>query len=173
MVSGVAGALDRPRAETESEAERLLGAFRHPVTHPVEESLGFGERGSGQHHQELVATVARDHVYTPGARLEYVGDQLQGFVPRAVAVGIVHELEVINVHEEHHEPLARASRPLELLLEPRLEAAAVVEASQRVEPSLMPQTLLEVPDPGRVLLALHHRAVPQGVPAGEYEPGVG
>src|SRR5215218_9367774 len=36
----------------------------------------------------------------------------------------------------------------------------------------MPQTLLEVPDPGRVLLALCPRTFPQNVPAGEYEPSV-
>ena len=84
----------RLAVEHERLAEGLLEALRHPQR--VATVLGL----LAEHH-ELVATEARHRV----ARAHRLGqtrpDRLQHPVARVVPEGVVDELEVVDVHEEH------------------------------------------------------------------------
>ena len=70
-------------------------------------------------------------------RAQHVGDLMEQLVADAVAVDVVHLLEVVEV--EHHEGdgVVRGRRTQELLAEAVVERPVVVEAGQRVRLGLV------------------------------------
>ena len=67
---------------------------------------------------------------TDGA--EDVGDLVQELVADAVAVDVVHLLEVVEVEHHERDRVVRGGRPQELLAQAVVERAVVVEAGERV-----------------------------------------
>ena len=77
----------------------------------------------GQQQQELVAALARDEVGLAGAVAQALGELGEQLVPGGVAQRVVHELEVVEVQEDHADaevvPAGAGERVLEHLLEQR------------------------------------------------------
>ncbi len=57
--------------------------------------------GLGQDQDELVPSVAPDDITCAGVRLQYRADVAEGRVTTGVAVGVVEQLETIDI--EHHQ----------------------------------------------------------------------
>jgi hypothetical protein len=64
----------------------------------------------GQHHRELVARNARDGVAGANRILQALCHFGEERVARGMAEAIVHELEAVQVDEQHREPRAVALR---------------------------------------------------------------
>ena len=95
--------------------------------------IGGGIVREVRKHNELVSAIARNEVPTRATdHLEHSRHDYESVVALHMAEGIVDALELVQVHDELVEPLAR-----DILLEPRTEVYAglvpVVEACQRVE----------------------------------------
>ena len=96
----------------------------------------LGEVGE---HAELVAGEARHHVAIAQHAADAFGDDLQQFVARVVAEGIVDPLEVIEVEEHHRQALASQATVLQVLDEHFVECRAVLQAGQAVVASHLAQ----------------------------------
>ena len=86
----------------------------------------------GQDHRELLAADAADDVRGPDRCAKDVGDLVQQLIADAVAVDVVHLLEVVEVEHHERDRLVRRRRAQELLPQPVVEGAVVVETGQRV-----------------------------------------
>ena len=102
-------------------------------------------------HGELVAAEPRRGVARADAGEQPPRQLDQQLVAGGVAEGVVDVLEVVEVDEEHRDPLARSPRACERVLEPLGEQHAVGEVGERVVERLVGEALLE-------LLALVHAA---------------
>ena len=114
---------------TPSSGERLLEELVHALGDRLDDEqrgLGAGQdrRTAGQvaqQQQELVAALSRDHVGLPGERHEARGELDEQVVAGDVPQAVVHELEVVQVHEDDAdgqvEPAGAGDGVLELLLE--------------------------------------------------------
>ena len=92
------------------------------------------------HHRELVAAEARDHVLGAQARAQPRGDRHQQLVAGGVAEAVVDGLEVVEVDEQHRELAAPVGdRGLDLVGEQR----SVGEVRERVVVGLVVELLLE------------------------------
>ena len=92
------------------------------------------------HHRELVAAEARDHVLGAQARAQARSDRHQQLVAGGVAEAVVDRLEVVEVDEQHRElapPVA--DRGLDLVGEQR----PVGEVRERVVVGLVVELLLK------------------------------
>ena len=98
--------------------------------------LGRGEGGAPvgtrEHHRELLAPVARDEVHPPRRGAEHRRHPAQHRIARRVPERVVVAAEVIDVDEGDRRRVLEAHAPLELVLEPREQAPAVVRARERV-----------------------------------------
>ena len=101
--------------------EDLAGERRHVLLLEVREE-----------EDELVAPDARDGVAGPHAPAEARRDLPQDLVADPVPHRVVHELEAVEVEEEHGEPRAGPPGLRERELHVVLEALAVRKAGQRV-----------------------------------------
>ena len=81
----------------------------------------------GEQHQELVAALTRHQVGLPRARAQTVGELGQQQVAGVVAERVVHELEVVEVEEDHRDGGAVALGTLHREDERLLEQLAVRE----------------------------------------------
>ncbi len=139
----------------------VLGADRDPGRdRELADSLGLeqseldadalGERGGapdvpgGEDHRELLAADAADDVRRTDGRAEHIGDPLQEVVADAVAVDVVHLLEVVEVEHHDRDRLVCGGGSEELLAEAVMERAVVVEARQRVGLRLVLETRADV-----------------------------
>ena len=111
---------------------------------------------------ELVPAEPADHVRVAGPLHEQAGDRCQDVVARAVAVGVVDVLEVIDVDDQHrgrHAVPVRVRRhPAELLD----EATAVEEAGQGIVIGEVAELALVTLAVGDVLHLHHQLARPLG-----------
>ena len=85
-----------------------------------------------EQHRELVAAEPGDDVLRPHARAQPVGDVEQQPVAGIVPEAVVHQLEAVDVEEEHGDGAARIGRGRERAVESGEEARAVRQAGERV-----------------------------------------
>ena len=86
-------------------AVQLIGRDKcseHPVRQPDGASVGAG---GGLDDGELVTAHPRNHVGVPHGCPQAAGDRHEQRVPDRVAMGVVHELEAVEVHVEDGERL--------------------------------------------------------------------
>ena len=101
---------------------------------------------------ELVSAETSDHVGAAKPSTERLGDGAEDIVAGTVAERVVDELEPVDVeHEERGTPVGLARKPLELVRQLFVEAAAVEEAGERVVARQPFQLLVGVPALGDVL----------------------
>ena len=79
---------------------------------------------------ELLAPEPADDVVRPDGAADGVGQELEQLVADAVAVHVVHALEVVDVEHEHGDRLVRHARLLQRAAEPLVEAAVVEESGE-------------------------------------------
>ena len=92
-----------------------------------------GRVGAAEDDREFFAAVARDQIGRAVDRaFQDRRDLLQAFVSGVVPVGVVEELEVIDVDEDERHLIFRADRAPPLGCEKLLEAAAVADAGEPV-----------------------------------------
>ena len=85
--------VDRRDRQVRHHRPDPLGGVQHVV--PAE---------PGQHHRELLAAVAADHVVPAHRMLDRVGHRAQHGVARQVPVPVVDPLEQVEVEQQHAEP---------------------------------------------------------------------
>ena len=71
--------------------------------------IGEGDVGIGHHHHEFLAAIAAGQIDAAHIGGDAAGEFLQHFVADVVAVGVVDRLEVVDVHDDEGERLARSS----------------------------------------------------------------
>ncbi len=105
------------------------------------ESLGERERGPHvarrKDDRELLASDSADDVGRPNRRAEDIGHFEEHLVADAMPVDVVDLLEVVEVEHDERDGVVLGRGPDELLPEPIVEGAVVVEAGQRIGRSLM------------------------------------
>ncbi len=124
----------------------------------------LGERGGAPHvagredHCELLAADAADDVCRADGRAQDVGYALQEVVADAVAVDVVHLLEVVEIEHHDRDSLVGGGCSEQLLAESIVERAVVVETRQCVGLRLVLETRADVGvvdgESGRVAEAL-------------------
>ena len=83
-------------------------------------------------HGELLAADAADDVGRADRGAQDVRDLVQQLVADAVAVDVVHLLEVVEIEHHHGDGVVRRGRRQQSLAQPVVEGTVVVEAGQRV-----------------------------------------
>src|SRR5689334_1243588 len=120
------GLVESVRAEEERRAADR-GADRFRDLH------AFLEAVSRKDEHELVAPIARERRALVGhGAAQQVADLAQHLAAGEVAVAVVHVLEVVEVEEDDRAVAAVAGDPRELLREPQVQVALVVQARQAV-----------------------------------------
>ncbi len=99
--------------------------------------------GPGQHHGELVAAQARHDVGLAHLAVQAVGDLLEQVVAHGVAEGVVDQLEIVEVDEQHGGNILVAPCLRDDLFEAHLEQHAVGEPGEFVAVRAQFQFLLE------------------------------
>ena len=122
--------------------------YRHGARYPADEQ------------RELVATEPRDGVAVADQAGEPHGAGHQQLVADLLAHGVVHDLEVIQVDEQHADGLTLLPGRGELPGDPLLEEQPVGQPGQRVVEGLVLELLFELVLPGNV-------------PQGEHQAGHG
>ncbi len=102
------------------------------------------------HHDELVAGDAADAVHGAGRALEALADLGQHLVAARVTHRVVHELEAVDVDEQHGRVRLRAAAARERVLQAVDEHGAVAESGQLVVRGAVAQLLLGVDHVGDV-----------------------
>ena len=111
--------------------------------------------GARQQQRELLAAVARRQIVVAGRGfLQQLADPAQADVAFDVAVAIVEQLEVVDVDHQQRDRATELAGALPFGGEPRVEAAPVGEAGQRVAR----RELLQVAVGGAQLAARARRA---------------
>ena len=80
-------------------------------------------RSAGQRDEELLAAPAGDPVHRADGAAQHRGDLAEHRVADEVAVPVVHVLEVVHVHQDEADLLARAQRGAEPLHGPPVRQA--------------------------------------------------
>ena len=124
---------DRDRDADARRHEELVIADQHRFAQDLDHALGDPDRDVGipqvaEQQAELVATEARDDVVRPQARLQPLGDRHEQAVADVVAQRVVHELEAVDVEEQHGDLPVVRRRVEQRLLEPLEELPAVRQA---------------------------------------------
>ena len=104
----------------------------------VAEHVGFEPGG---HPDELVATVANDHVVGAKPRSQRVGDSDQQLVSRRVTPGVVHRLETVDIDECNHQLLILPPHPGDLAVQRQDTCATQICACERIERGSPPVAL--------------------------------
>ena len=89
-------------------------------------------RPIGKDERELVAADPRRGSRVPHRLAKALADRPEDLVAEGVSVGVVHDLEVVEVQDHERERPAPPPRSIDLLLEHLAKAAMVCEAGQRV-----------------------------------------
>ena len=120
-------------------------ARHHSLLHCVADLLQFGLevicRDAGQHQQKLIAAVADQQICFPDTAADGLCNGFQRHVSGVVAVGIVADLEIIDIHQGD-------ARRAEVIAHYFLVIAAVVGAGQGVPVQLLLIALLFFHVPG-------------------------
>ncbi len=93
--------------------------------------LSRGMQG-GQYHDEFVTAQTRNDVAGTGAGAQPLGGFDQQQIADVVAQGVINVLEVVHVEEQHGQLFTVALGTQQGLLQPQLQAEAVVQTGQRV-----------------------------------------
>jgi hypothetical protein len=96
-----------------------------------------------QQHDELVAAEPGGHVRIPQAPPQALGYLAEHPIPLLVTQGVVYELEVVEVYEQHGDFGAPASRAREGAGEVLVERLLVVEIGEVVVGGFVAQLLLQ------------------------------
>ena len=104
---------------------RLDQVHRHPGS-------GIGVTHFLEQDQEFVAALAADRVAAAHAGADALGRLLEQPVPGAMAQGIVHRLEAVQVDMQHRQSLAVATGPADGLAEPVGEQGPVGQTGEEV-----------------------------------------
>ena len=130
-----AGCVEHDAAEVEGLPERVV----QTLDDGIDDRAGglFARHGPvaleiGQEHQELVAALAGDQVRAAHPRAQPLGQLLEQQVPGRVPERVVHELEVVEVQEEHADAEVVARRARDGVLQHLFEQHAVRETGQLV-----------------------------------------
>src|SRR5436309_214132 len=97
-------AMHRETGYTEACGDAVLGQHsvsRDPQPQTFREYLGLLHTGFRHEDDELVATVASDHVGLPALLLEQTSHARQDQVALEVTGGVVHLLELIQIDENN------------------------------------------------------------------------
>ena len=167
----VAGpAVGRERGDADRGGDRhrpALLADERPVAERLEDPLGgvpgLVAVGLGQDDRELVAAVAGRDVRRAQRRPDELRGPGQDPVAEQVAERVVDELEVVEVEHQHAQRAPAALGADDLLAQPLVQEAVVVEAGQRVAVGELAGVLVEAG-----VLERHRRLV--GHRPGELEP---
>ena len=108
----------------------------------VDDAQHVGLHFAEQQHHELVATEARDGVGLPQAALQAARDGTQQLVAGGMAEGVVHQLEVVEVDEQHHQVQAEALALAQRLRKAIAEQLAVRQRREFVVGGAVRQRLL-------------------------------
>ena len=139
-------------ADTLTSRPAMVNGGVRAVDEAAGDPLGLGGVAHvGADDDELVAAETGHEVVGPDGVGEPVGHGQEELVARLVAEGVVDELEVVEVDEQHRH---RRLRPGELLAQRLPQQAPVGEAGQAVVGGVVGQGLLEEAALGDVL----HRA---------------
>ncbi|HEV8572116.1 MAG TPA: hypothetical protein VGR49_03560 [Actinomycetota bacterium] len=130
-----AGGVGRCHGHPHAHGEAPLGR-KHGrgdgVPEPLRQGQGLIEAGTRKDDRELLAPDAAQHVLGPGGPPGHSSQRLEDLVARKVAVDVVHPLEVVDVVDEEPHPGPLPAGPPDLLAEPLVEIAVVVEAGEMV-----------------------------------------
>src|SRR6266540_1883827 len=124
----------------------------HADPHFLRHSVRTLHRRADQHQHELVAAVARREVGRADVRAALARRAPQHFVPRLVAELVVHLLEVVQVHEQQGERIARPVAPRHLASQPVPQHAVGGESGERVHRRLKLRLLDQIVEIGRARL---------------------
>ena len=130
-VHRVLGALRDPDRDAEPAGRGELG-LGEVVDDPAREAERVARVARGHDHAELLAAEPADDVRGAHDALEEVGQLDEHEVAEAVAVDVVHPLEVVEVEHEHGDRVVRPARPVQLGAKAVVEVAVVVEAGEGV-----------------------------------------
>ena len=124
-------------------------------------------RNAGQHQQKLITTVADQQIRFPDAAADGLCNGFQCHIPGVVAVGIVADLEIIDIHQGD-------ARRADVIAHHFLVIAAVVGVGQGVMVQPLPVALFLFHIPGGglgklILLLLHLLHHPQQVMVGGFQ----
>ena len=114
---------------------QLASVHRHALMQGVNDAVadGIGDFAGHlavQHHQKLVAPEPRHRVARTHRAGNALGHDAQHLIARAVAFGVVHVLEPVEVNEQQrHRPVC-VPRMQQRLLQPPLESGPVEQPGQ-------------------------------------------
>ena len=103
-----------------------------PLAHAVGQSHRVVGRAGREDHGELLAADPADDIGRPHQVGQDLGEPAQQLVTGAVAVDVVHLLEVVEVEEEQRHGIVRPVGPCELGSQPLVERAVICQARQPV-----------------------------------------
>jgi hypothetical protein len=130
-VHGVLRALGDPDRDAELPGGPHVGLGER-VDDPARQAERVAGVARGHDHAELLAAEAADDVRGADDPAEEVGELDEHDVADAVAVDVVHALEVVEVEHEDGDRVVRPACPVQLGAEAVVEVAVVVEARERV-----------------------------------------
>jgi len=119
------------RTANRRSGERKCTSFDR-FAHPLGEGDRRVLRRTGQDQHELFATVPSDPVDLPRVVAEDLGELPQHLIAGLMAVRVVDALEHVEIAHHARERFIQAKRVLERLVQPFLEAPAVVDPGERV-----------------------------------------
>ena len=116
---------------------QLASVHRHALLQGVDDAVAdgvgdFAGHLAVQHHQKLVAPEPRHGVARTHRAGNALGHDAQHLIARAVAFGVVHVLEPVEVNEQQRHRPVGVPRMQQRLLQPPLESGAVEQPGQRV-----------------------------------------
>src|SRR5712692_2740979 len=89
--------------------------------------------GLGEQDGELFSSVTADHVDFPQLLRENRGHLAQHFITKQMAKFVVQPFELVDIHHDHRHARVEPAGTLQLLLDSKLEVAAVKDSSQAVQ----------------------------------------
>ena len=126
-----------------ADHDRLRQCRHHPLRHR------FGDAGVGktfEQQRELVSAETGDEIARSHGLAEASGHDAEQLVAGGVAQGVVHILEVVEVHEQHGLAATAMIRPGQHGLQPGTERGPVGQSAERVGGRLHGQDALTVGD---------------------------
>ncbi len=89
-------------------------------------------RRSRHQQGELITAEAGQNVITAAAAAQRFRHAAQNIVPGGMAVSIVEEFEVVQVHDGHRQRVSRTPRAFRLFLVTLVKCPVIEQAGQRV-----------------------------------------
>ncbi len=125
--------------------------------------------GLGEQHDELVAAEPGRDVDPANAVADHAGDRDQHAIAQSVAVGVVDELEVVQVRHQEAEPAPEARRALDLAVHRRQHERPVGKPGQGIGRRQPDRRIARPP----LLAPNDHRDVGEQHEGGQVDPDQG